>query len=60
MKRTYQPKKLKRIRKFGFRARSKTKQGKRVLKSRRRKGKHSLSVTEEFSKKRKTPKSKAR
>jgi len=60
MKRTYQPKKLKRIRKFGFRARRKKKGGKRVLQARRRKGRHSLSVTEEFKKKRKTPKSKAR
>lgn len=56
MKRTYQPKQLKRIRKFGFRARNKTKAGKRVLKSRRVKGRESLSASEEYSLLRKQPK----
>jgi large subunit ribosomal protein L34 len=55
MKRTYQPKNKKRVRKFGFMARNKTKAGKRVLKSRRRKGRNSLSVTEDYKLKRKKP-----
>lgn len=56
MKRTYQPKNLKRLRKFGFRARNKTKEGKRVLKSRRQKGRSQLTVSEEYKLKRKKPK----
>ena len=60
MKRTYQPKNLKRIRKFGFMARNKTKGGKRVLKNRRRKGRNSLSATEEYKMLRKKPKSQKR
>ena len=56
MKRTYQPKNLKRLRKFGFRARNKTKSGKRLLKRRRDKGRTALSVTEEYKKLRKKPK----
>ncbi|MCK9416185.1 MAG: 50S ribosomal protein L34 [Candidatus Dojkabacteria bacterium] len=56
MKRTYQPKNLKRLRKFGFRARNKTKDGKRVLSRRRKKGREALSATEEYKKLRKKPK----
>jgi large subunit ribosomal protein L34 len=56
MKRTYQPKNLKRLRKFGFRARNKTQGGKRVLKNRRNKGRTKLSATEEYKLKRKKPK----
>lgn len=50
-KRTYQPKKRRRARVHGFRARSKTRGGRNVLKARRAKGRSSLAVQPNHSKK---------
>jgi large subunit ribosomal protein L34 len=50
-KRTYQPKKRKRMRTHGFRARMATSDGRKVLKARRLKGRRKLTVTREWAKK---------
>lgn len=49
-KRTYQPKKLKRLRKHGFLKRNRTKGGRAVIKRRRLKGRKKIAVSNKVRK----------
>jgi large subunit ribosomal protein L34 len=59
-KRTYQPKKLRRLKRLGYRARKKTPAGRRILKRRMAKGRKRLTVSDEFRLLNKKPKKRNR
>ncbi len=59
-KRTFQPKKMRRIKRLGFMSRNSTPGGKNVIKRRIDKGRKRLSVSDEFRLLKKKPRSKIR
>ena len=56
MKRTWQPKKIKRLRKHGFLKLMASHDGRNTIKRRRARGRHNLTVSDEFRKMLKKPK----
>jgi large subunit ribosomal protein L34 len=56
MKRTWQPKKIKRLRKHGFLTLMKSKDGRKVIKRRRTRGRKQLTVSDEMRRMMKKPK----